>query len=83
MEIFISKSFRTIVFIIFVFFLNVSAAASSGIPQVSLVYLGIEMIQPGKSFLKFDFPGWIISMTAKTLTDKNHQASSQKFRQLI
>ena len=53
--IFISKSFRTIVFVFIVFFFfNISAAASSGIPQVPPVYLGIEMIQPGKSFLKFD-----------------------------
>ena len=35
---------------------NVSPAVSSGHPQVSLVYVGIEMILPGKSFLKFDFP---------------------------
>ena len=33
---------------------NVTAAVSSGLAQVSLVYLDIEMIQPGKSFLKFD-----------------------------
>ena len=33
---------------------DVSAAVSSGLPQVSLVYLSIEMIQSGKSFLKFD-----------------------------
>ena len=33
---------------------NVLTAAFSGLPQVSLVSLGIEMIQPGKSFLKFD-----------------------------
>ena len=33
---------------------NVSAAVSSGLPQVSLLYLDIEMIQPGKSFLMFD-----------------------------
>ena len=33
---------------------NISAALSSGLPQVSLVYLGIEMIQPRKSFWKFD-----------------------------
>ena len=33
---------------------NISAdVSSSGLPQVSLVYLEIEMIQPGKSFLKF------------------------------
>ena len=31
---------------------NVSATVSSSLPPVSLVYLGIEMIQPGKSFLK-------------------------------
>ena len=30
---------------------NVSIAVSYGLPQVSLVYAGIEMIQPGKSFL--------------------------------
>ena len=36
------------------YFHNVSAAVSSGLPQVSLVYLGTEMIQPGKLFLKFD-----------------------------
>ena len=29
---------------------NVSAAQSSGFSQVSLVYLGIEMIQPGELF---------------------------------
>ena len=52
--IFISKSFRTIAFIFIAFFHNVAAAASSGLHQVSLVYLDIEMIQPGKSFLKFD-----------------------------
>ena len=73
---FINKSFLTIVFV-FIFFHNVLVAESSGLPQVSSVYLGIEMIQPGKSFLMFefktdfpglkskfknDFPGWIISM---------------------
>ena len=52
--IFISKSFRTIVFVFIGFFHNVSAAVSSGLPQVSPVYLGIEMIQPKKSFFKFD-----------------------------
>ena len=31
---------------------NVSTAVSSGHPQVSLVYLSIEMIQPEKSFFK-------------------------------
>ena len=31
---------------------NISAAVSSSLPQVSFVYLDIEMIQPGKSFLK-------------------------------
>ena len=59
--IFISKSFQTTVFV-FIFFPNISAAISSGLLQVSPVYLGIEMIQSGKSFLKFDFPDWIISM---------------------
>ena len=52
--IFISKSFRTIIFIFIAFFHNVSAAVSSGLPQVSPVYLGIKMIQPGKSFSLFD-----------------------------
>ena len=33
---------------------NISATVSSGLPQVSLVSLDIEMIQSGKSFLKFD-----------------------------
>ena len=33
---------------------QVLATVSSDLLQVSLVYLGIEMIQPGKSFLKFD-----------------------------
>ena len=33
---------------------HVSATVSSNLPQVSLVYLGIEIIQPGKSFLNFD-----------------------------
>ena len=32
---------------------DVSTTVSSGPPQVSIVYLRIEMIQPGKSFLKF------------------------------
>ena len=31
-----------------------SAAVSLCLPQLSLVYLGIKKIQPGKSFLKFD-----------------------------
>ena len=59
------------------FFPSISAAVSSGLPQVSPVYLGIEMIQPEKfiftvwllikqgvqqSNFKNDFPGWIISM---------------------
>ena len=50
--IFISKSFRTIVFVFIVlgFFHNVLAAVSSGLHQVSPVYLGIELIQPGKLF---------------------------------
>ena len=33
---------------------NISAAVSSSFPKVSLVYLGIDMIQDRKSFLKFD-----------------------------
>ena len=33
---------------------NVLAAVSSSLPQVYLVYLGIEMIQPGKSFSKYE-----------------------------
>ena len=36
-----------------------SVAVSSGLPLVSLVYLGTEMIQ---SNFKNDFPGLIISM---------------------
>ena len=52
--VFINKSFRTIVFVLIGFFHNVSAAVSSGLHLVSPVYLDIEMIQPGKSFLKFD-----------------------------
>ena len=51
--IFISKRFRTIVFV-FILFYHVSAAASSSLPEVFPIYLGIEMIQSGKSFLKFD-----------------------------
>ena len=46
--IFISKSFRTIVFVFF-FFHNVSSAVPSSLPQVSPIYLGIEMIQTGKN----------------------------------
>ena len=43
---FISKSFRTIVFVfIGVFFHNVLAALSSGLPQVSPVHLGIGEIE--------------------------------------
>ena len=52
--IFINKSFWTIVFIFIVFF-HILAVISFGLPQVSPVYLGIEMIQPEKSFVKFDF----------------------------
>ena len=33
---------------------NISTAVSCGLPQVTLVYQGREMIQPRKSFLKFD-----------------------------
>ena len=50
--IFITKSFRTIVFVFIIFFHNVSTAVSSGLPRVSPVYLGIEMIQPSKSSFK-------------------------------
>ena len=32
---------------------NVSAAVSSGLPLMSFVYVGIEMIQPRKSSLEF------------------------------
>ena len=48
--------FRTVILIFIVVSCNnnVSAAVSSGLLQVSLVYPGMEMIQPGKSFLKFD-----------------------------
>ena len=46
--IFISKCFRSIVFVFIVFFHNVSADESSGLAQVSPAYLGVEMIQPGK-----------------------------------
>ena len=56
--VFISKSFQIIVFVFIVFFHNVSAAVSSSLLQVSPVDLGIEMIQPGKSFLKFDCWKW-------------------------
>ena len=49
--IFINKTFRIIVFIFIVFF-HVLATVFTGLPQVSPVYLGIEMIQPGKLFLK-------------------------------
>ena len=46
--------FRTIILIIIVVSCdNVSAAVSTGLFQVSLVYLSMEMIQPGKLFLKF------------------------------
>ena len=45
-NIFISKSFRIIVlFFFFFFFHNVSVAVPTGLPQVSPVYLGIEMFQ--------------------------------------
>ena len=39
-----------------IFISNVSAAVSSGLDQVSPVYLGIEMIQPGKVKLSTWFP---------------------------
>ena len=38
-------------------FYCVLVAASSGLPQVSLVYLGIKMIRSGKSFLCPDKQG--------------------------
>ena len=34
---------------------HVSVTVSFGLPHVSLVYQGIEMTPPGKSFLKFDY----------------------------
>ena len=47
--------FRTVVLIfIVVIWSNVLVVVSSRLLLVFLVYLGIEMIQPGKSFLKFD-----------------------------
>ena len=43
--------FRTVVFIFIELSKNnFSAAVSSGVPQISLVYLSIEIIQSGKSF---------------------------------
>ena len=42
--------FRTVVLIIIVVSWNISAAVSSSLLQVSFIYLGIEMIQPMKSF---------------------------------
>ena len=33
---------------------NILAVVFSSLPRVSLVYLSMEMIQPGKLFLKFD-----------------------------
>ena len=65
---------------LYCFFHTVSAAVSSSLPQVSPIYLGIEIIQPGKLFFKFD---WRIQRprccrknnkdednSPKTLTDK-------------
>ena len=47
--------FRTVALVfIVVIWNNISATVSSGLPQVSLDYLDIEMIQPGKLFLKLD-----------------------------
>ena len=49
--------FRTVILVfIGVSCNNVSVAVSSGLPLVSPVYLGIEMIRSRKSFLKFDCP---------------------------
>ena len=59
--IFISKSFRTIVVVFIEFFYNVSAAVSSGLPQVSSIYLRIEMIQHRKSFLSLGVFGLLSS----------------------
>ena len=47
--IFISKSFWIIIFIFIDFFHNVSVAVFTGLHRVSPVYLGIEMIQTGKT----------------------------------
>ena len=47
---FLRVIFQTVVLIFIVVSCNVLATVSSGLPQVSLVYLGV--IQPGKSFLK-------------------------------
>ena len=44
--------FTVVLIFIVVSWNNVSAPVSSGFFQVSLVYLGMEMIQPWKSFLK-------------------------------
>ena len=41
-------------YLLWYFKTNVSAVVSSSFLQVSFLYLSIRMIQPGKSFLKFD-----------------------------
>ena len=47
----LGKIFWTVVLIFIV--LNILVTVTSGLPQVSLVYLGIEMIQSEKSFFEF------------------------------
>ena len=74
--IFISKSFRAIVFILIFFpqrFGCCILRASSGDP----VYLGIEMIQPGKSFLMFDC--W---STVKLLKCPDKQGTPEEGRRI-
>ena len=100
---FISKSFWTIVFV-FLFFFTFRPLYPLTFLS-SPVYLGIEIIQPGKSFLKFSRVESFLcpdkqgtaeegsriqrpkceknkdDNSLKTLTDSNHQALIQKFRQ--
>ena len=53
--IFISKSFRTIVIVFIVFSTTFRLLYPPTFLSLCPVYLGIEMIQPGKSFLMFDW----------------------------
>ena len=65
---------------------NISVAVSSGLLQVSFIYLNIEMTQPGKLFLNFTLI-YYYKNGDNSPTNHNqsntHQASSQKFRQII
>ena len=79
--IFISKSFRTIVFIFMVIFYLTVLIIGSHIVFISILGLLSRIQRPKRCENKNNNKDE--ENSPKTLTDKNHQASSQKFRQLI